>query len=139
MDLIGKTKEKCNVYSKAMIDDEFTLFTLEQGEEVHLVGAAKYGLARLYKVAGGGYIVGDKVQIVRDLDFYYSNYSSQTLMPRNINMNGKRGLSAINNPQEFTSAYMMLTRFGLLDGITKDITDSDHNSWYWNIRWRYER
>ena len=115
MDIIVRTIRDTNVYNKPIPIKSFIDSKLEKDTQLHIYGKTKYGLDTLYQIAGNKYIEANNIQILRDMDFYYKNYSSNILSTSNINLNGGKGISALENPEEYTSAYMLLTRFGPFD------------------------
>ena len=112
MNLLARAKRKTAVCSRP--DDISTIqYWLNVNDELKLIEQKKIGLKTYYKTTDNLYINSQDLLIMRDNDFYYSNYSSKKLMRSNINLAGVSGLSVSleNSDDRLMPSWNFLQRF----------------------------
>ena len=109
MDMSAKTKRETKVYSRPGIDSTFYVESIPENTNIRITGIKRIGIKTFYLLKNGNYVFGDDIQITRDMDFYYKNYSSKHLLKNNLSINGEKGSNyVLESGKSHTSTYALL-------------------------------
>ena len=90
MDIKARTKSDTLMYKNIL--DTKSASKMPAGTILRITGIKPYGI-KSYYVTNDGYIECNSVEIVRDEEFYYENYSSKNFQKNNLFMIGAKNLS----------------------------------------------
>lgn len=115
-------KQDTVIRSKPTLDNTWKTGEIKANTYVNISGSGKYGIYTFYLIGDNKYVYGDHVQIIRDKEFYYKEYSTKKLVKTKVKKSIKRGLSYyVAEAKETTDLFDSLQRFNFLTdiGMTK--------------------
>ena len=119
LDVLAKVRRKTNIYTAPRFDSANIEAVLEPGADVHITGLHRYSTHTFYSIRGGSFIYSGDVQVLRDMEFYYTNFKSTNLAKNQHFENGIASIQSGDSVGPFSTMYDSLQLFALnLGGLT---------------------
>lgn len=95
MNIVGEANRDTPVYRGISGDSAFIIGNIKKGTRIKIQKIEKLGLRKYYVIDKNYTVSATDIDLIRDLDFYYSNVKSKKVMKNNLRMVGGKGISSV--------------------------------------------